>query len=296
MKNICIIFLTLLFSGTVQSHCQEKKENASGSLKVLSFNIRYKNTRDGKNQWKFRRDDVAKVISNHDCDVVGLQEVLKVQLDDMLEKLTEYSSIGVGRDDGKTRGEYSPILFKKEKFELLESKTKWLSKTPDVVGSKNWDAAITRIVTIAKLKEKSSGKVFTFLNTHFDHRGNQARIESSKLIRNWVDEVASEGPVIVTGDFNARPDGKPIQTMLSKDKEVGKTVLLDSRTASKNEPEGPDSTWCGFSEVIPKQRIDYVFVTENVKVINHRTIVDRVESDKSRFPSDHLPVFSEVSF
>ena len=149
----------------------EKQKTAS--VRLGTFNIRLKNTEDDKagNGWNIRRDRVAGYIKANHIDVIGMQEVLHPQLEDLLERLPEYDYVGVGRTDGATKGEYSPIFFLKDKYEALEKGNFWLSETPDVAGSKGWDAALERIASYAKLRDKATGKIFMAVNTHFDHVG-----------------------------------------------------------------------------------------------------------------------------
>ena len=154
-----------------------------------TFNIRYDNPADQSNNWQFRKDTVTRFIQAQDMDIVGMQEVLHNQLEDLLQRLPGYKSIGVGRDDGKTKGEYAPILYKEDRFEVLDSNTFWLSQYPDSIGFIGWDGACTRIATWAKMKDKQSGKIFMAVNTHFDHVGVTARREGALLIIRKIKEI-----------------------------------------------------------------------------------------------------------
>ena len=157
-------------------------EPAKTELNWATFNVRYDNPGDSLNNWKNRKDRVAAFVKEQKLDIVGMQEVLHNQLEDLKERLPEYAEVGVGRKDGKTRGEYSPLFFRKDRFELLDSNTFWLSQYPDSVGFIGWDGACCRIATWAKLRDRQSGKVFMAVNTHFDHVGTQARTQSALLI------------------------------------------------------------------------------------------------------------------
>ncbi len=256
---------------------------------VMSFNIRYDNPNDGENWWKYRKDKVAQLIQFYDTDILGLQEVLKGQLDDLEERLPSYEYFGVGRDDGKTKGEYSPVLYNTEKFELLENGTFWLSKTPDVPGSKDWDAAITRICTWAKFRDKQTEQEFYFFNTHFDHRGVEAREQSAALIAQKISEIAGNTPGILTGDFNAAPTTVAYQNLVA-----GENALTDAIDISQRPHYGPLGTFNGFRqpEEDDGRRIDYVFVKNGVKVHKHGILTD---SWGGKLPSDHFPVLAEVS-
>lgn len=258
-------------------------------VNVMTFNIRYNNPGDGENAWPNRKDMVAAVIREH-ADIAGLQEAQLDQIQDLAKRLPGYKWYGVGRDDGKEGGEFCPVFYRDNRYELLEKKTLWLSETPEVPGSKGWDTAITRLVTMVRFKDLESDVKFWVLNTHFDHRGRAARENSARLIRQHFGRLAKQQPVIVTGDFNCLPDGKPYAVMTAA--EPG-AKLIDSRTVAKRAPLGPDSTWNGFQAIAPGRRIDFIFVTPAIEVRQHRTIGDQV---KGRFPSDHLPVVVDLVF
>ncbi len=149
-------------------------EIAAESLRVMTFNIRYNNPADGENAWPHRKDSVAALIDRH-ADVAGLQEATFEQIQDLRERLPEFEIYGVGREDGKEKGEFSPVFFRRSRLELVSGGTFWLSQTPEVPGSRSWDAAITRLVTVTQLRDRTLGERFYFLNTHFDHVGSTAR-------------------------------------------------------------------------------------------------------------------------
>ncbi len=247
------------------------------TVKVMTYNIRLDATVDGVNQWPHRKEKVFALLTKYDADVVGLQEVMHHQLQDLLNALPQYAHAGVGRDDGKEKGEYSAILFRKDRFELVSTRTTWLSETPEVPGSKSWDAAITRVVTQAVLKDKQTGKIFTHFNTHFDHIGKEARAQSARIIRNKVSTLPSGTPAVVTGDFNAEPTEAPYPEILKEN------VLLDTRPA-----ESQTGTYCTFTvNSEPCKLIDYIFRTKHWSVISYHVIQDH---DGKYYPSDHLPV------
>ncbi len=260
------------------------------STTVMSWNIRYNNPSDGVNAWPHRKDWVAEIISENKVDIAGFQEVLAGQFEDLKQRLPEMEAYGVGRDDGKVAGEFSPVFFRRDRFELVEKSTFWLSPTPDEPGSKGWDAALPRIASWLKLKDRQSGTVFFVVNTHFDHMGSQARNESAGLIVRKLREVFSEHPVVLTGDFNTTPKTPPYLTLVHADAK-GEAAFLDTFQHSLFEPEGPNSTWNGFKEIAPGQRIDFIFTTGSTKVQNLRILTDQRDG---RFPSDHLPVVSEL--
>ncbi len=260
------------------------------SISVMTWNIRYNNPGDGVNAWPHRKDWVAEIISGNEVDIAGFQEVLAGQFDDLKQRLPEMEAYGVGRDDGKMAGEFSPVFYRRDRFELIEKSTFWLSPSPDVPGSKGWDAALPRIASWLKLKDRQSGTVFYVVNTHFDHKGTQARTESAALIVRQLRDQFSGHSVVLTGDFNTTPGTPPYQTLIDADS-AGLVMLTDTFQHSSFEPEGPNSTWNGFQAIVPGQRIDFIFTSASVKVQNLRILTDQRDG---RFPSDHLPVVSEL--
>src|SRR5688500_2684995 len=257
-------------------------------IRVMTFNIRYDEPRDGVNAWPNRKQKVADVIRFHKADVVGVQEALLTQLRDLEKLLPGFAWVGVGRTDGKEGGEYSAILYRKNRFRVVASDTFWLSETPETVGSKGWDAAYPRIVTWAKLKDRVSGKTFVHFNTHFDHVGEKARAESSSLILKKAGEIHGKGPFVVTGDFNVRKDSGAYNTIVTGTPTI---KVVDTRFASVNGHFGGDSTFNGFKELEPGRTIDYIFVRDGIKVLEHGTLSDRWDG---LWASDHLPVIAEI--
>jgi beta-glucosidase len=264
-------------------------------VRVMSFNIRYDEPKDKENAWPNRKSLVANMIRFHHADLVGVQEALKRQLDDLSDLVPEYAWIGVGRADGKADGEFSAILYRKDRFNMLQHATFWLSKTPDL-PSKDWDAALPRIVTWAKFTDKQTGKDFFHFNTHFDHRGVKAREESARLLLHRIDLIAGQMPVVVTGDFNFNEASHGYEILTGKIVEKPKTALLalrDARYLSQHGHYGPTSTFNEFKGLVPNMKIDYVFVKGNVRVLQHGALSDTWDG---RFPSDHLPVLAEIEF
>ena len=188
--------------------------SAQTEIKVMSYNIRLDVKSDGENQWEKRKDKVAGLMNYYEPDFIGGQEVQHHQLTYLLENLKGYNYIGVGRDDGKEAGEYSCIFYKKDKFNVLQQSTFWLSPTPDTV-SKGWDAAIVRVCTYGLFKNKKTKQLFWVFNTHFDHVGKVARLESAKLIIKKMQELNTKNyPIIFSGDFNSRPEAEPSNIFL----------------------------------------------------------------------------------
>jgi endonuclease/exonuclease/phosphatase family metal-dependent hydrolase len=259
------------------------------ALNVMTFNIRYSTLRDSANAWLYRKDKAASQIQFHEAQIVGLQEALHEQVMDLKARLPKFAHVGVARDDGKTKGEYSCILYDSTRLKMLESATFWLSETPEIPGSKSWDAAITRIVTWAKFKDLKSKKTFYLFNTHFDHIGKVARRESAKMLLAAVQRIAGKELAIITGDFNAMPQDEPIQVLLNAPNRI-----LDTKALSKTPHYGPTGTFSGFG---PKEMgndpIDYIFVNRPITVLMHATLS---ETWGGRFSSDHFPVFVRFAF
>ena len=178
------------------------------NIEVISYNIRYENLDDGENQWDLRKKTLINYLKNKSPSIVAMQEVLNSQLLDLNFSLSEYSFVGIGREDGKKKGEFCPIFFNKYRFELIESETFWLSETPEKI-SVGWDAALERICTYAKFKDLENNREFWVFNTHFDHIGVKARNESVELILKKIKEVnKGKIPILLTGDFNLTPEKK----------------------------------------------------------------------------------------
>jgi endonuclease/exonuclease/phosphatase family metal-dependent hydrolase len=259
----------------------------------VTFNIRYNNPNDGENAWPYRKDMVADMVRFFAADILGVQEALKDQIDDIDRLLPELSWIGVGRDDGLEKGEYSAIFYRTDRFELLNQKTFWLSETPDIKGSKGWDADCVRIVTWGKFRDKHTTKTLYLFNTHFDHRGKLAREKSAGLLLSKAHEIAGTDPVIITGDFNLT-ESSPVYDILTSPDPAQinqKLVLKDARYLSIQKPFGPDNTFNGFGTSKETKRIDFIFVNDHIKVITHGILT---QNWGGRYPSDHMPVISQV--
>ena len=265
---------------------------AKGSLSemnIVSFNIRMDTPNDGENQWKFRKDCAADLIKFYNVDIFGAQEVLHHQLTDLLERLPDYDYVGVGRTDGKEKGEYAPIIYKKSRYAVVKTGNFWLAEDKNAVGKKGWDAACERVATWAVLKDKQSGKKFFFLNTHLDHIGKVARHEGAALVLRQVKELAGDMPVIVTGDFNAVETEDPIQVLIDRD---NVDHLTDSRSVADLK-YGPEWTFHGFGRVPLEKRhlIDYIFIKGNIKVLRHGVLTDTLNH---LYPSDHCPIMCVI--
>jgi endonuclease/exonuclease/phosphatase family metal-dependent hydrolase len=258
---------------------------AQTEVKVMSYNIRLDLKSDGENQWEKRKEVVTAQMNFFGADFIGAQEVLHNQLEYLEQNLDGYSFIGVARDDGKMAGEYSCIFYKNDKYDVIEQSTFWLSLTPGI-PSKGWDAALNRVCTYGLFRDKKTKQLFWVFNTHFDHVGKTARLESAKLIYEKITSLNRKNlPVIVAGDFNSKPDEPPAQYMMS--------VMNNSRDISRL-VFGPVDTWNAFrfSEV-PKNCIDYIFVGKDkrIRVEKFATLTDSYEL---KYPSDHFPIISHI--
>ncbi len=258
-------------------------------LNVMSFNIRYDNPDDSLNNWQYRKDVAAKTIKNQNADIVGTQEVLVNQLNDLKSRLPEYNAIGVGREDGIEKGEYSAILYKKDRFKEIKSGYFWLSETPEVAGSKGWDGACERIATWAILEDISSKKQLFFINTHLDHVGKIARQEGVTLLLSRANALANGLPIIMTGDFNATPESDVIKHVTDVN---SPEHLIHSKDIAV-EKSGTDWTFHGFGKVLMERRefIDYVFVSKGIKVAKHSVLPEKLDDI---FISDHSVVVAQI--
>lgn len=273
-------YLLLLLLSTIFGSFAQQKTN------IMTFNIRMETVQDGENQWSKRKENLASMLEFYEADICGMQEVLVGQIRDLTKLLPTYTYVGVGRDDAKEGGEFSPIFYKKDKYTVLESNTYWLSQTPEK-PSKSWDAALNRIVTYAKLKDNKTKKVFYVFNTHFDHIGQVARRESAKMLVAKIKGIDPKTPVILTGDFNSTPTEEP--TIIINE------GLIDAQKVSKQAHFGPASTFNGFeSKEIAGKLIDYIFLnTDKIKVLKHATLSN---TWAGRFASDHHAVLAQLKF
>ena len=257
--------------------------SVAAPINVATYNLRYNNPGDGPNAWPARKDMVKALIRYHEFDILGTQEGLSDQIAD-LAQMDEYEHVGVGRDDGKDAGEHSAIFFRKSRFALLGKGDFWLSETPDR-PSFGWDAKCChRIASWARLRDRSTARVFYVFSVHFDHEGEQARRESADLMLRKIAAITRGEPAICVGDFNSTPDTVQIRTM--------STTLRDAAKASRTPPYGPQGTYNGFHLDSPLlDRIDYIFVDGRFDVLKYAVLSDTLDR---RYPSDHDPVVARV--
>lgn len=255
------------------------------SLSVMTFNMRYDNPEDGENNWRFRRERVAEVIKAQDVDVLGTQELLCNQFDDLSGLLTGYQGVGVGRLDGAESGEYCAVFFKKERFTLLDSGTFWLSETPEVVGSLGWDGACERIATWVVLRDRDGRELF-FIDTHLDHVGQVARDEGVSLLMKRIETLSGGRPVILTGDFNSEPESSVVA-------HVQKDGVLRDAKAIAAQRSGTDWSFSDFGRIPEAERplLDYIFVSGDIEAVRYEVLPDTFDGG---YVSDHAPVMAVV--
>ena len=267
------------------AYCQPAQQ----TYQWMTFNLRYDNAGDGINNWNKRKEKVVHFIKTAQPDVIGMQEVLHNQLEYLKENLSEYEEVGVGRDDGQTRGEYSPIFYKKDRFNLISHRTIWLSEYPDSIGHIGWDAACPRIATWVKLQDKRNGKIMLAVNTHFDHQGEKAQINSAKQIISQLKEYGNL-PVVLTGDFNITESQQAYTTLTGNGSPLKDTYKIARKK------EGVSYTYHNFSRLPRRKRkkVDYIFVTSPIKVakinIPHEDAIPRNQI------SDHCPYIATLEF
>jgi endonuclease/exonuclease/phosphatase family metal-dependent hydrolase len=254
-------------------------------LTVMSFNIRYGTANDGENRWPARRDLLFDVVREEAADVIGLQEALDTQIDEIVAAVPSYAVVGVGRDDGARKGEYSAILFKRDRFQVSDAGTFWFSDTPNVVASVSWGNRITRICTWARLVDRD-GRAFWHYNVHLDHQSQPSRERSAQLLRARIDERrVPQEPVIITGDFNAGERNLAVATMTA-----GGAFVDTFRV--KHPDEKVVGTFTGFDAAkIEGEKIDYVFAPAGSEVL--RAAIVRT-ARAGRLPSDHFPVVAQI--
>lgn len=260
------------------------------SLKIMSYNIRLDVASDGENAWPNRKDYFASQIQFYSPDIFGVQEATPNQVTDIASALSEYNRFGIGREEegkGEGKGEACTIYYKKDRFQVQESNTFWLSETPNKV-SKGWDAACNRICTYGLFKDLKTKKTFWVFNLHLDHMGEVARVKGVELVLSKIAAINSRKyPVFLMGDFNSEPETKQIAEI--------KKVMDDTKDVSKQKPFGPSGTFNDFKHNEPVTLLlDYIFISKNsgLTIQKHAVLSD---SKDLRYPSDHLPVLIEIN-
>lgn len=283
MKKIYTILAALLIMlpSVVSAGNKSPREY---DLKVISYNIRMGPAKDGTNSWEFRYPATAMMIDDQKPDIFGVQEAFDFQIRFIEENFKNYKSVGVGRDDGKSEGEFMSIFWNKKTVKMIKWGTFWLSETPDK-PSMGWDAACMRTATWALMKDKKTGNMFYFVNTHLDHLGEEARKNGLKLIVSRIQSVNSKGyPMILTGDFNTRPDTAALKELEGK--------MLSARdTAPKTDRNGTFNNW---GKADPDAIIDYIYYSGFSTCTEYHTITEKYGEWK--YVSDHYPIYAKLIF
>ena len=293
MRRFVFSFLLML--------CCVFASNAS-SMVVATYNIRNSNSGDSinGNGWGQRFPYIAQLVQFHKFDIFGTQEGKYNQLQDLKAAMPGYDYIGVGRDDGKIGGEFSAIFYRTDRFDLLDHGDFWLSTETDH-PNRGWDAALPRICSWGKFRDKSSGFTFLFFNLHMDHVGVQARSESAKLIFKKMKEFQEKLPAILTGDFNVDQNNESYLLLDNSGIMRDSYQIADMRYV-------PNGTFNSFNpDSQTDKRIDHIFLTKEFKVKRYGVLTDTYRSDATkeedkaagkksvaRVPSDHFPVVIEV--
>ena len=283
MKKAFAILLAFLLLFPCSLDARKSQEGVP-ELKVMSYNIRLGVANDGTNSWKYRCPATIEMLNALKPDVFGVQEAFEFQIRFIEENCCDYKSVGVGRDDGKKKGEYMSIFWNKKRVKLLKWGTFWLSETPDK-PSRGWDAHCRRTATWALMKDKKTGKKFYFVNTHLDHKGKEAQKNGLKLIVDRIESINPQGyPMILTGDFNIKPDNA---ALIELDSRMQSTRKIAADTDSHN-------TFNGWSTAKTDKIIDYIYISGFSGCPEYRTVTEKY-ADKA-FVSDHYPIFARVIF
>jgi endonuclease/exonuclease/phosphatase family metal-dependent hydrolase len=282
MRSVRLAVAVLCLAAVLQA----EQASHSAPLTVMSFNIRYGTAKDGDNRWEARRDFLFDVVREQDADILGLQEALDFQIDEIVAAAPNYAVAGVGRDDGARKGEYAAILFRRDRFQVAASGTFWFSDTPEAVASTSWGNRITRICTWARLIDRD-GRAFWVYNVHLDHESQPSREKSVALLRQRIDGRAfPTEPVLVIGDFNVGESNPALRALTE-----GGGFVDTFRVAH---PDASDAgTFNGFRPGrVDGEKIDYIFAPPGTAVLSAAIV--RTSRD-GRYPSDHFPVVARIT-
>jgi endonuclease/exonuclease/phosphatase family metal-dependent hydrolase len=270
--------------GAVKTPAQPMQPLDQPALRAMSFNVRVNTSSDGENDWSHRRELVPATIRFHQADVVGVQEAYRGMIGDMQARLPGYAWYGVGTSDGKEEGAFNPVFWRESRLELVSGETFWLSPTPETPSS-GWDAAFPRTATHIVLRECRSGTKLHVFNTHLDHEGEQARLESARLLSRRIRELPAAARVILLGDFNCSDGSPPLRAL------TGSGRLRDARDVSATPHYGPTGSFTGFAgPQYSGPLLDHIFV-RGLAVQQHGILPDHFDG---RLPSDHFPVLAEI--
>lgn len=279
-------FLSFVLTAWFVPRPIQAKDCSDAPIRVMTYNIRLDTPNDSENRWANRRRWMTEQIRWLNPQIFGLQEVVPAQKQDFISDFPDYSIVGAGRDDGKDTGEASPIAFAKALFTLQASGTFWLSETPDKPG-KGWDAAYPRVASWARLSSKCGAGKLLVINTHWDHIGAEARVQSAKQISAWIEGNRRRGErLLLLGDFNTEIESAPMQLLINGGE------LQDARAIAATLPFGPDGSFNAFQlQPAPAPAIDHILVGGQWTVERHATIAQNVNG---RMISDHYPVLADL--
>ena len=282
MRKLTLIVSAVLMVLPFTSSAQ--KQTRDYDLKVMSYNIRMGTAKDGTNSWEYRYPATAMMIQDQKPDVFGVQEAFEFQIKFIEDNFTDYDSFGVGRDNGKAEGEFMSIFWNKKTVKMVKGGTFWLSETPEK-PSLGWDAACKRTATWALMKDKNTGKMFYFVNTHLDHKGVEARKKGLELIVSRIDEINPKGyPMVLTGDFNIKPDNEAL---------IGLEEKMQS--ARKIAPKTDNNqTFNGWGKAKSDMVIDYIYVSGFSACPEYHTVNEKYGQWK--YISDHYPIYAKLIF
>lgn len=282
MRKLTLIVSAVLMVLPFTSSAQ--KQTRDYDLKVMSYNIRMGTAKDGTNSWEYRYPATAMMIQDQKPDVFGVQEAFDFQIRFIEDNFTDYDCVGVGRDNGKSEGEHMSIFWNKKTVKMIKWGTFWLSETPEK-PSKGWDAACKRTATWALMKDKNTGKMFYFVNTHLDHRGSEARRQGLNLIVSIIDEINQKGyPMVLTGDFNMKPDDATLTGLEQRMQSARKIAPKTDNHATLN-------LWGkGKADMV----IDYIYVSGFSACPEYHTITEKYGAWK--YVSDHYPIYAKLIF
>ena len=282
MRKLTLIVSAVLMVLPFPSSAQ--KQSRDYDLKVMSYNIRMGTAKDGTNSWEYRYPATAMMIQDQKPDVFGVQEAFEFQIKFIEDNFTDYDSFGVGRDNGKAEGEFMSIFWNKKTVKMVKGGTFWLSETPEK-PSLGWDAACKRTATWALMKDKNTGKMFYFVNTHLDHKGVEARKKGLELIVSRIDEINPKGyPMVLTGDFNIKPDNEAL---------IGLEEKMQS--ARKIAPKTDNNqTFNGWGKAKSDMVIDYIYVSGFSACPEYHTVNEKYGQWK--YISDHYPIYAKLIF
>ncbi|MGI4791028.1 MAG: endonuclease/exonuclease/phosphatase family protein [Janthinobacterium lividum] len=249
-------------------------------IRIGTFNVRWADPKDGEHIWDLRKSRLLEGLRAWAPDVLGLQEPVLHQLSQIREALSEYASAGIGREDGLEDGEFCPIFYRSDRFELAEGGTFWFSETPEMPGSRGWGSWHPRICTWVRLKERGSEEAFYVYNMHWDNESQTARENSVKILLDRIGRRTHADPVIVMGDFNAEADNAAVAQLSAADSPVAISALSSVHA----EPTG---TFHGFTGTPTGMPIDHIFLSPEWRVLDAEVLYGDGERP---FLSDHFPL------